>query len=228
MNIIAILPFAMLGALMGLDVVSFPQAMISRPLVSATLGGALAGRPLAGLLAGATLELFAIETLPFGASRYPEWGSASVVAGALIAIPTAVTAGSLTLAVMSGLATAGIGGASMVALRKLNAQWARRRRDALEAGSRETVVGLQLAGMTADLVRGGLITAAALFALQPIVRAAIAIWSIDARISRAIVVGVASAVAGGAMWKLFRATENARWYLIAGFVVGLLIIWRLQ
>ena len=31
------------------------------------------------------LELIALETLPFGASRYPEWGSASVVGGAIFA-----------------------------------------------------------------------------------------------------------------------------------------------
>ena len=39
-----------------------------------------------GLLLGAALELIALETLPFGASRYPEWGSASVVGGAIFAI----------------------------------------------------------------------------------------------------------------------------------------------
>ena len=31
------------------------------------------------------LELIALETLPVGASRYPEWGSAAVVGGALFA-----------------------------------------------------------------------------------------------------------------------------------------------
>ena len=40
---IELFPLTMLGALLGLDVVSFPQAMISRPIVSATLAGALAG-----------------------------------------------------------------------------------------------------------------------------------------------------------------------------------------
>ena len=75
------LPLGLLGALLGLDVVSFPQAMLSRPLVASTLAGALVGQPLAGLVIGATLGCFALETLPFGASRYPEWGSAAVVGG---------------------------------------------------------------------------------------------------------------------------------------------------
>ena len=75
--ITAILPLSLLGALLGLDTVSFPQAMLSRPIVAATLGGAIVGAPLAGLIVGATLELIAVETLPFGASRYPVWAAAS-------------------------------------------------------------------------------------------------------------------------------------------------------
>ena len=81
--LIDLVPLALLGGLLGLDVVSFPQAMISRPLVAATLAGAIGGNAMAGLLVGAVLEFVALETLPFGASRYPEWGSAAVVGGAL-------------------------------------------------------------------------------------------------------------------------------------------------
>ncbi len=33
-----LLPIALLGGLAGLDTVSFPQAMLSRPIVAATLG----------------------------------------------------------------------------------------------------------------------------------------------------------------------------------------------
>ena len=42
-HIFSLVPIALLGGLIGLDVVSFPQAMISRPTVAATLGGASAG-----------------------------------------------------------------------------------------------------------------------------------------------------------------------------------------
>ena len=35
-DFVQLLPLALLGAILGLDVVSFPQAMISRPLVAAT------------------------------------------------------------------------------------------------------------------------------------------------------------------------------------------------
>ena len=84
-EILSLLPVAIVGAVLGLDVVSFPQAMISRPIVAATLGGALAGDITSGLVAGAVLEMIALEMLPVGASRYPEWGTASVVGGAMAA-----------------------------------------------------------------------------------------------------------------------------------------------
>ena len=38
-----------------------------------------------GLVMGVALEFFALASLPFGATRYPEWGSASVVGAALFA-----------------------------------------------------------------------------------------------------------------------------------------------
>src|SRR5437588_9109660 len=120
MSFIGLIPLALLGGVLGLDVVSFPQAMISRPLVAATLAGALIGQSPSGLLVGATLELIALETLPFGASRYPEWGSASVVGGAIFATYPAHPAGAMTLAVLAALTTTWVGGWTMVKLRQLN------------------------------------------------------------------------------------------------------------
>ena len=43
MTFTMILGFALLGAFLGLDVVSFPQAMFSRPIVASTLAGTLGG-----------------------------------------------------------------------------------------------------------------------------------------------------------------------------------------
>src|SRR5262245_16945108 len=202
MTFIDVLPIAMLGGLLGLDVVSFPQAMISRPLVAATLGGALIGNAAMGLLVGAALELIALETLPFGASRYPEWGSASVVGGAIFASHPTQPAGGMTLAILSALATTWVGGWSMVKLRQLNARWAANRRPALEAGARGTVISLQLMGMTADFVRGAVLTAIAYAVFAPLANACIELWEMDARLSRSIVVAAAASVAGGAAWKI--------------------------
>jgi len=115
-----LLPFALLGAVCGLDVVSFPQAMLSRPIVACTLSGSLAGNAMSGLLLGAVLELIALETLPFGASRYPEWGSASVVGGALAGAVPQHTHGAIAIAMLGALATAWVGGWSMTVVRKWN------------------------------------------------------------------------------------------------------------
>ena len=222
--IVDLLPIALLGGVLGLDVVSFPQAMISRPLVAATFTGILIGQPASGLLIGATLELIALETLPFGASRYPEWGSASVVGGAIFASHPSHPAGAMTLAMVAALATTWVGGWTMVKLRQANAVWAGQRRDALEAGSRGAVISLQLLGMTADLLRGAALTAIAYALLAPLADFCIRTWMMDARVSRAIAVATAASVAGGAAWKLFHSTAGARWFFIGGLAAGLVFL----
>lgn len=220
----ALIPLGLLGAVLGLDTVSFPQAMLSRPVVAATLGGAIAGSPVSGLLIGAALELIALETLPFGASRYPEWGSASVVGGALFASVPEHPAGSSALAIIAALATAWIGGWTMVQLRQLNARWASHTQKALDAGARGAVIGLQLRCMTADLLRGFLLTIAAVAVFAPLTEASLALWTIDARASRAVAVGVATSVAAGAAWKLFHGSIPARWLFAAGLALGLVLV----
>ena len=223
-ELVSLIPLALLGGVLGLDVVSFPQAMVSRPLVAATLAGALIGQAAGGLLLGAALELIALETLPFGASRYPEWGSASVVGGAIFASHPSHPAGAMTLATLAALATTWVGGWTMVKLRELNAVWAGQRRDALEAGARGSVVSLQLQGMTADFLRGATLTALSYALLAPLAAACIALWSVDARISRCVIVGLAASVAGGAAWKLFHSTLGARWFFVGGLALGLFLL----
>lgn len=215
----------LLGAVLGLDVVSFPQAMLSRPIVAATLGGAVAGDPVSGLLAGAAIELFALETLPVGASRYPEWGSASVVGGAILGLHGDVHPGALSVALIAALATGWIGGWTMIQLRQLNGIWARRLRPAIDAGNRNAVIGLQFGGLFADLLRGGALTLLSLLAFIPLAEATLAVWGANARYSRAVSVVVAASVAAAAVWKLFRVTAGARWYLLGGLALGLLAMW---
>jgi len=73
------------GTVVALDLVSVPQAMLSRPLVAGTVAGWLAGDVEAGLRVGVVLELFALDVLPIGAVRYPDYGPATVAAVALAA-----------------------------------------------------------------------------------------------------------------------------------------------
>ena len=219
-----LLPISLLGGVLGLDVVCFPQMMISRPIVAATVAGAFVGDAATGVLVGATLELIALATLPFGASRYPEWGSSAVVGGAIAAALHTDRVGALTIGVLAALATAWVSGWSLVKLRQWNAWLARRKRPALDAGARGTVIGLQLAGLTADLVRAALLTAIAYGLLFPVANATVGVWSFGDHLSRAVVVTIASAVAASAAWTIFHSARHARWYFAAGLAIGLMLL----
>lgn len=215
---------ALLGGVLGLDTVSFPQAMLSRPIVACTLSGLILGYPVPGLLLGASLELFAVETLPFGASRYPEWGSSSVVGAALFVNGSVNRPGALVTSVLGTLMVAWVGGWSMVRLRTLNARWARRRQPAVAKGDRRAVVGLQLAGLSADLVRGITLTSLALLILMPMQRALLDTWTAPSEFGRSVVAATAGAVSLGAAYKLFHTVHGFSWQFAAGLVTGLLIL----
>lgn len=219
-----LLPLSLLGAVVGLDVVCFPQVMYSRPLVAATLAGAFVGDATRGLLVGVVLELIAIATLPFGASRYPEWGSAAVVGGAIAATLQAESAGMVAIGVLAALATAWVGGWTLVKLRQWNAYLARRRRPALDAGARGAVIGLQVAGLTGDVVRAGVLTAVGYAVLFPLASRVAGSWSYSGPVSNSVVMMLATAVATSAAWVIFHSARGARWYFAGGVVVGLLLL----
>ena len=166
--------------------------------------------------------------LIFASSGVPALGSTKrgpascVVGGALFASYPANPPGALAIAVLGALAAAWIGGWTMVKLRWQNARWARSRREALAAGSPDAVIGLQLLGLTADLLRGAVFTAIAYAVLAPVARAAVGVWGLDARFSRAVVVGAAITVAAGAAWKIFHSTLGVRWTFLAGLGAGIL------
>jgi PTS system mannose-specific IIC component len=223
-----LLPIAILAGVLGLDVVSFPQAMISRPIVAATLGGAFLGAPMAGLAVGAALECLALESLPVGASRYPEWGSASVVAGALgardVSGLTAPHPGAFAIAVAAGVAIAWFGGATMIKHRQLIAAFARPRLPQLAAGNRNTVIGLQVFGMTADLARGTLVGLLAYLPAGLLCAWADERWTLSAELTRAAVVACVAAVAAAAVWKDFHAISGTRRLFLASLAVGTLLV----
>lgn len=72
-DLLQLLPLAVLGGVLGLDVVSFPGDAVAAHRRRDD-GGASIGQPERGLVVGVALEFFALESMPFGASRYPEWG----------------------------------------------------------------------------------------------------------------------------------------------------------
>jgi PTS system mannose-specific IIC component len=228
-----LIPLAVLGAVLGLDVVSFPQAMVSRPLVAATLAGAVAGDAERGLLIGAVLEMIALGTLPFGAARYPEWGSASVVGGALFAhaelapagqVAVIAPAGHLTLAVLATLFAASLSGQSMVWVRQWNGRQARRARPALERGDPAAVRAVQVRGLAADWLRAGLVTAISLAVLLPAYDAVAPLWEGTGVTERAALAGMTAALGSATTWMLVRGARGARRLLAAGIAASALLI----
>jgi mannose/fructose/N-acetylgalactosamine-specific phosphotransferase system component IIC len=219
-----LLPIALLGAFLGMDVVTFPQAMISRPIVAATVAGAFIGNAMGGLVMGAVLELLALEMLPFGASRYPDWGSASVVGGALFAAQPGSPSGALAASLFAALVTAMISGRSMVWLRRFNASLAAHEHDALEMGSAKAVTGLQLYGLSLDLVRGFAVTFVSMLVFSPLIRAIVDSWGTDSRYSRGVVVTIVAAVSAGAIWKIFHLVPRARLLFVAGLAIGAFVL----
>lgn len=144
------------GTLVGLDLVSVPQAMISRPLVAGTVAGWLVGDVHAGLRIGVLFELFALDVLPVGAVKYPDYGPATV-AGVVLAAGS-VWQLSLGLSVALGLVLAMLGGWSLQVVRRSNARAIQRRAAALAAGESSAIRKLQYGGLLRDALRGLVLT----------------------------------------------------------------------
>jgi PTS system mannose-specific IIC component len=211
------------GIVTGIDLVSVPQAMLSRPLVAATVAGAILGDIESGLRVGVVLELFALDVLPVGAVRYPDYGPASVGAAAVVAgTPWELTLG---VGVAVGLLVATVGGWSLLLLRRLNAQAVQRHTAALQAGDSAMIRRLHYAAIARDALRSLVLTALALGAAGIAVR--------SARPSRETAVALTiAAVGAGAASALGGALRGAgvgsrrRWLVVGGAVgtvIGVLV-----
>jgi PTS system mannose-specific IIC component len=103
------------------------------------------------------LELFALDVLPVGASRYPEYGPASVGAVAAAAfLPPGLGTG---IGVLLGLMVAAVAARTLDGLRHANARHVHRLAAELEAGSTTAIRRLQWAGLGRDAARSVGITA---------------------------------------------------------------------
>ncbi len=215
---LALLGLAAWGVVVAVDLVSVPQALLARPLVAATMAGWLAGDVGAGLRVGVALELFALEVLPVGAARYPDYGPGAV-AGAVVA--AGASADRLGLGVATGLVLAVMGGWSLGWLRRENGEALRRRLAALAAGEAGAVRALQLGGLARDAVRGLALTLAGLAVALPLRHAAVPPAVLAALTAAAIGAGLVAAGAGA----LRSAGRGARFgWLVAGLGAGSLLM----
>ena len=207
------------GVVVALDLVSVPQALLSRPLVAGCVAGLIVGDVEAGLRVGALFELFALDVLPIGAVRYPDYGPATVVAAALAAgAPWELGLG---LAATLGLVLAVLGGATLQLVRRMNANAIQQRAAALAAGESGAIRRLQYGGLLRDAARGALLTALGLAAAWAL--------AVGARLDRATALGltlvtIGCALAAAVNGALRSAGRGARLrWLAAGAATGLLL-----
>ncbi|MEE9206777.1 MAG: PTS sugar transporter subunit IIC [Gemmatimonadota bacterium] len=218
------LALVLLGALTALDSVSWPQAMISRPLVAATLAGWIMGSPAAGFLCGAALELMDMLHAPYGAARYPEPGPASVVAGSAYAAAGATTVGPLAAALLLGWALAQVGGWSVQLQRRVNEHLLPDRTN-LASRPRE-IEARHVLAMLVDGVRGALLVGS--FTVPAMLITGLSTlgeWE-PAQTAYAITAIVLTvAVASGAAAR--RAAHGVQgWpYFMGGALLGLVLLW---
>jgi PTS system mannose-specific IIC component len=142
---------AVWGTASGVDLVSVPQGLLSRPLVAGTVAGWLVGDPAAGLQVGVALELYALDVMPVGAARYPDYGAAT--AGAAVAAAGLDRPWALGPALALALALAWLGGLSLEFLRQANARAVHRRAAALATGDSRVIRALQRDGLLRDTLR---------------------------------------------------------------------------
>ena len=214
------------GIVVALDLVSGPQALLSRPLVAGTVAGLIAGDLEAGLRVGMLLELFALDVLPVGASRYPDYGPATVAAVAVVAgLPWVERLG---LAMLLALPLAFIGGLAMQWLRHANARAMQERVAALAAADRRAIAALHYGGLLRDALRGAVLTGVGLAVALPLRRLELPPHVTTLLLAAAVGSGLA-AVVSGALRSTGRGAR-AKW-LVAGLGLGAVLavasgMWR--
>jgi len=207
------------GTLVGLDLVSVPQAMISRPLVAGSVAGWLAGDVEAGLRIGVLLELFALDVLPVGAARYPDYGPATVGAVALgIGAPWELGLG---VSAGLGLLLAVLGGWSLQIVRRWNARAIQRRAAALAAGESSAIRRLQYWGVLRDALRGFLLTLVGLV-LAATINQSVRLDRQTAVAFTLVAIGSALAAAANGAFRSSGRGKRLKW-LLAGVGAGILL-----
>ncbi|MGH7528047.1 MAG: PTS sugar transporter subunit IIC, partial [Gemmatimonadales bacterium] len=181
--------------------------------------GWLAGDVEAGLRVGVLFELFALDVLPFGAVRYPDYGPATVVAAALAA--GAPWEFSLGLSAALGLVLAVVGGWSLQIVRRSNARAIQQRTAALAAGQSGAIRRLQYGALLRDAARGATLTVLGLGMALALARGAHLDRPTAVGLTLVTVGSALSAVVNGAIRSAGRGAR-LRW-LVVGAAAGLVL-----
>lgn len=213
----------LVGAVIGLDGVSWPQAMWSRPIVAGTLGGLCFGAPAAGCLVGVWLEIVLSRHPPFGGARHPEPGPASFIAGAAHAVAGGGTPAGIVAAVATGWAIGWTGTHSVMLLRRLTPRLVSRPegfRGGAAALARRHRLAIAMDGLRGALLVAALLVPSVLFvrflSAQPAGAANLTWWPVLAGLGLAAAAGVAARGLG--------ARRRAWPALAAGMFLGFILL----
>lgn len=207
------------GMIAGLDLVSLAQVMVGRPFVAGTVAGMLLGDPAAGAMVGATLELFALDLLPVGGARYPDYGPAAVAGTATAAGAPGVLGFGPGIAV--ALVVGYLGELAIQVVRRQNSADVRRSRAGLDAGDLGAIRRVHWRGMLRDAVRALAVTLLGLL-LAGAVRRWLPLSVRGAVLVATVAIGTAVAVAAAGALRL-SGRGRARAWLAAGMVAG--VVW---
>jgi PTS system mannose-specific IIC component len=212
---------AIVGAAVALDGTSFPQVMFSRPIVSGALGGLVFGRPLEGAMVGVILEVYHVGTLPIGAARYPEGGTAAcAAAGGIAASGVPADAPVVLVAVVLALVWERLTGRTVEFSRRLNERIVQVWNPA--AVLDRSLERRHLAAAGVDGIRGVVVTISGALATVLAVQIAAALPAEGTVAAGAL--GVAGAAMLGGTLRVFGGWhEKGRTFLL-GVVCGLILL----
>lgn len=210
---------ALVGGVVAVDGVAAVQSMLSRPLVVGWAVGLLVGAPALGAQIGILLELYLLVAIPSGGGRYPEGGTATVVA-VVAAAATVPSPGALGVGVAAGLAWGWVAGLSQSGLRR----WNERRADApdrhLDAGA---VARAQSLALGWDFARGALLTLLGVALARGLAPVLLRGWPVAGATTQAFVV-LGALVSLGAVLRGVAATRGRAVLFGAGLTAGALLL----
>jgi PTS system mannose-specific IIC component len=152
---------AALGAIAYLDRTAAFQVMLHRPLIVATVMGAVFGDVFAGAQAGAIMELFYLARMPVGASIPPDDTGAAMFAGAACATASSavgLSTGSFAAILLLSVPCAEVGKSVDRVARRINGRIATLTAEAVERGDSRAVEHGLHAGVTLFALSGALLT----------------------------------------------------------------------
>lgn len=220
MTTVATVALLLWSVVVTLDLATFPQGLLSRPIVAASVAGLLLGDPATGITVGMVLELYALDVMPVGASRYPDYGAASVAATVAAGLPTSGLE-ALVSAGLVGLPMAALGGMTLHLHRRMNTRMVAAASSDLVAGSGDAIIRLHWSGVGRDIIRGLVLGA---LGLGLATRLAVIDWSLWPQewLGAAALAGALVAALGG----LVRGarTMHRRRLVAVGLLVGAVMV----